>query len=286
MIGQVLFGRYRIDSLISSHAGVCVWQGADLHALTSVAIKMGPVDADPGDALLEGEAMAAVRHPGVLRLVDFGLHGGRQPCLIMENVTGETLGQRLATIGRMRWFEAFDVVAHALDGLAALHDEGLVHGDITPDQLVLREGKEPRVKVVGLGHVSLATGEDEPLCTEQPMLRSPAAYKAPEQLTGTALRSGTDIYALGVVLWQAISGICPFAEQPEDIAARISFRPDFDQLPVGVPDLPVAGKLAIDQMLRPSLQVRESDARHCARRLRTALGIDQMPVPGWARAAS
>ncbi len=277
MIGEVLFGRYRIDALTSSNAGECVWQGADLHALAPVTIKMGPEDADPKVALLEGEAMAAVRHPGVVRLVDFGLHEGRRPCLIMERVEGETLSQRLFTAGRLSWFEAFELIAEALEGLAALHDEGLVHGDITPDHLVMRRGF--RVKVVGLGHVTLASQDDEPFTPSEAPLRSPT-YKAPEQLAGTALRTGTDIYSLGLLLWQAISGASPFTEDPEDIASRIAFRPDYESLPAGVPDLPVAAKLALDHMLRPSLMVREDDARRCARRLRAALDVDAVPVPG------
>jgi len=282
MIGEVLFGRYRIDALTSSRAGELVWAGADLHALAPVTIKMSPADADPQRVLLEGEAMAAVRHPGVVRLVDFGLHQGELPCLIMERVEGETLAQRLFTAGRLPWFSAFELAAEALDGLAALHDEGLVHGDLAPYHLVLRRGF--RVKVVGLGHVALASTEDVPAADRVWPLAHPT-YKAPEQLSGAGQRVGSDIYAVGVMLWEAVSGSNPFSAAPEDIAIRTSFRPDYESLPAGTPSLPIAARLALDHMLQPSLAVRESDARRCGRRLRSALGIEVEPDRGrWARA--
>ncbi|MCA9707657.1 MAG: protein kinase [Myxococcales bacterium] len=276
MIGEVLFGRYRIDSHSSSSAGVHVWEGFDLHALSAVTIKLGSPDTAPEDALLEGEAMVAVRHPGVVRLIDFGLHGGTQPCLVMESVSGETLGQRLAMVGRLSWYDAFELAAEALDALAALHDEGLVHSNLTPDSLVLQEGGDgPRVKVVGLGHVSFVSTDNEPVAGEELPQIAPA-YKAPEQFIGTDLCPASDIYALGVVLWEAISGRCPFVENPGQLSARIGFRPDFDALPPGAPSLPAAAQLALEQMLRLSVLVRESDARHCARRLRSALGVGSM----------
>ena len=275
MIGEVLFGRYRIDAHSSSNAGVTVWEGFDVHAHTTVTIKLGSVDTAPEDALLEGEAMAAVRHEGVVRLVDFGLHEGKQPCLVMESVTGETLRQRIADVGRLSWQQAFELAAEALEALAALHDEGLVHSNITPDNLVLqRRGDEPVVKVVGLGHVSFVSTDNEPVSGEELALIAPA-YKAPEQFIGSDLCSASDIYAMGVVLWEAISGRCPFASELGQLSARIGFSPDFDRLPA---DLPAAAKVALGQMLRLSVLVRESDARQCARRLRSAVGGGTMPT--------
>lgn len=276
-IGEVLFGRYRVDALLASSEGVATWQGADLHGLAPVHIKVWGEGCDPGPALLEGEAMAAVRHPGVVRLVDFGLHEGHQPCLMMESVPGETLAEQLRRVGRLSWTEAFELGVQALEGLAALHDEGLVHGDVSPHALVLQGAR--RVKLVGLQHVTLVgTVEGEPAGTLE--------YKAPEQLAGAGVRPSTDLYALGVVLWEAISGVRPFAAEPHSIAARLGWRPEVEPEPQA-PVLPVAAKLALDRMLRPSLAHREADARLCARRLRAALGsVASRPSSTWAQAAS
>lgn len=287
-IGEILFGRYRVDSLLSEGAGIQIFQGADLHALAPVHIKVWGDDHDPTAALLEGEAMAAVHHPGVVRLVDFGLHEGRQPCLMMESVTGETLAERVRRTGPLSWVEAFEIGAQVLEALAALHDEGLVHGDVSPHSLVLLpHGSSRRVKLVGLQHVTLAgTGEGR-LADEPPV--GVLEYKAPEQLAGAGVRSSTDLYALGLVLWAAITGIGPFAAEPESIPARLGWRPELARVPGTSRLLPVSVKLALDCMVRSSLTYREADARICARRLRAAVGSDGSRLAGasgtWAMIA-
>ncbi|MCA9654835.1 MAG: serine/threonine protein kinase [Myxococcales bacterium] len=282
MIGEVLFGRYRVDSLHSSDVHGCVWQGADLHALAPVTIKMWS-QHDRERALLEGEAMAALRHEGVVRLVDFGLVDGRHPCLVMESLEGQTLAERLAEVGTLPWTEAFALVAEVLDGLAALHDEGLIHRNVCPEHIVLRSRPKGGVKLVGLGRVGFVTPEPElPAVHEEPI--GPLAYMPPEQVAGVGARTASDLYSLGLVLWEAISGQRPFEADPHDVAARVAFHPDFDALPEGAPELPVTAKLALDRMLDPSPQQREGDARACARRLRMAVGIEAAPRPQWLRA--
>lgn len=286
-IGEVLFGRYRVDALLRSSEGVDLWQGADLHALKPVQIKIWGAEHDPRPALLEGEAMAAVRHPGVVRLVDFGLHEGHQPCLMIESVPGESLAERLRRVGTLSWTEALELGVQVLEGLAALHDEGLVHGDVSPASLVLLPHPAPgarRVKLVGLQHVTLAGVGEVRLADEPPP--GVLEYKAPEQLAGAGVRASTDLYALGLVLWEAISGARPFAAEPESLPARLGWRPEIEQLPAGVPVLPVAAKLALDRMVRPSLAYRDADARLCARRLRAALGVTATrAAQAWAQAA-
>lgn len=275
MIGELLFGRYRVESLQASSAHGQVWRGLDTQTDGPVSIKLWAED-DSERALLEGEAMAALRHDNVVRLVDFGLLEGGRPCLVMEGVDGLTLAQALTEVGRMSWFEVFDLGAQVLEGLAALHDEGLVHRNISPNAIIIRSGIARRIKLVGLDQVSLAAADGDPLSFDTSS-SSAAGYAAPELLAGTGCRPASDIYSLGIVLWQAISGHAPFVDMPVDIACRIAFRPDFDRLPPGSPMLPVAARLALDRMLRPSLPQRDADARLVARRLRAALGVQTAP---------
>jgi serine/threonine protein kinase len=271
-IGEVLFGRYRMDGQLGSSGAVETWRGADLHALAPVHVKVWAEDEDPHAALLEGEAMAAVSHPGVVRLVDFGLHEGRRPCLMMESVTGETLAERLRRAGPMSWVEAFELGAQGLEALAAMHDEGLVHGDVSPQSLMLVANGPRRVKLVGLQHVTLAGVGEGRLADEPPV--GVLEYKAPEQLAGAGVRGSTDLYAMGVVLWEAITGTSPFAAEADSIAARLHWGPELAPVRGTSRVLPVSAKLAIDRMVRPSLAYREADARVCARRLRAAVGTE------------
>jgi serine/threonine-protein kinase len=285
-IGEVLFGRYRIDALLGSSGSTETWQGADLHALAPVHVKVWADDDDPHAALLEGEAMAAVSHPGVVRLVDFGLHEGRRPCLMMESVAGETLAERMRRAGPMSWVEAFELAAQGLEALAALHDEGLVHGDVSPHSLVLVPQAPRRVKLVGLQHVTLAGVGEGRLADEPPV--GVLEYKAPEQLGGAGVRGSTDLYAMGVVLWEAITGTSPFAAEPDSIAARLCWQLELETVRGTGRLLPVSAMLAIDRMVRPSLAYREADARICARRLRAAVGTEGMRMASasgmWAAA--
>lgn len=275
MNGELLLDRYQIDSDLGMGTSGHVWGGIDTQTGRSVVIKLSPEGADLGRVLLEGEAMAAVRHPNVVQLLDFGLHEGR-PCLVRESADGELWADRLRAAGHMTWFAAFEFAAQVLDGLAALHEQDLVHGDISPDSVVLG-GSGSGVKLVGLAQVSLVTS-DSSRAAPLPAATGALAYKAPEQLSRTRLRPASDLYAVGVLLYEAIVGVSPFAARPTDLSARLSFCLDFDALPAGSPALPRSARFAIECMLRPSSARRETDARLCARRLRTALGIDMAPV--------
>ncbi|MCX4246174.1 protein kinase domain-containing protein [Paraliomyxa miuraensis] len=266
-IGEILFGRYRIDAHVGDHDGVQLYRGSDLHALAPIHIKLWPRDEDPVEALLEGEAMAAVRHPRVVRLVDFGLHEGRQPCLVLEGVRGQTLTDRLKA-GPLSFPEAFELGAKVLEALAVLHDEGLVHGNVTPDDVVLLPSGE--IKLTGLSHVAFESAGDEPIALDPREALVQPQYKAPEQLAGTGCRPSADLYALGVVLCEAIMGENPFADEPLDVGARVAFRPELDELPV-------AARFALDRMTRASMLHRETDARQCARRLREAVAVTSRP---------
>ncbi len=273
MIGEVLLGRYRVDTWMCEAASGSVWRGTDLESEAAVELKLARERDEAEHALLEGEAMAAIVHPGVLRLLDFGLHNERHPCLVMEVAEGEPLGERLRQAGPLPWTDAFSLGLRVLEGLMAMHAEGLLHCDINPTHVVVSGDAEDRVKLVGLDRVRLVS-DDSPVVA-RPADRPPE-YMAPEQLTSSSLGPATDIYALGLVLWESISGTSAFAGQPNNLAARIAFRPDFDALPAQRSPLPAAARTAFEQMLRPSLWNRDPDARTTARRFRAALGIDPL----------
>ncbi len=278
MNGEVLLGRYRVEEQLELDGLGSVWRAVDLRGPTMVRVELWDANADPVRALLQGEAMAAVRHPEVTALLDFGLHEGTQPCLVTEWVQGATLASLLACASTVRWSEAFSIAAGVLDGLAALHDEGLVHADLSPRVLMLTQGRPARVKVVGLRRLAFADDHEAPLVNLAQQAAS-VPYMAPELLAGTQLQSCADVYAVGMIMWEAISGHRPFAAGPTQIAQRLEFRPDFERLPLGAPPLPAAARSALHRMLRPSPLHREGDARICARRLRRAVGMGTASVP-------
>jgi serine/threonine protein kinase len=138
---------------------------------------------------------------------------------------------------------------------------------------MLLESGARRVKLVGLQHVTLAGLGEGRLADEPPV--GVLEYKAPEQLAGAGVRGSTDLYAMGVVLWEAITGASPFSDEPDSIAARLGWEPELASVRGSSSRLlPVSAKLALDRMVRPSLAYREADARICARRLRAAVATE------------
>ncbi|MFC7546851.1 protein kinase [Plantactinospora sp. GCM10030261] len=206
---RVLGGRYRLVEPVGSGGMAEVWRADDLLLRRTVAVKLlAPrLAADRASReLLRSEAYAAARlnHPHIANVYDYGearLRGYRRlPYLVMEFVQGETLAARLRAGGPLPWPEAVRVVADVAVALAAAHAEGLVHRDVKPGNVLL----SPRgVKVVDLG-IALPIGKQS-AGRHGEVLGTPR-YMAPEQLRGEAAAPDSDMYALGLLLYECLTG--------------------------------------------------------------------------------
>ncbi|HEX3757305.1 MAG TPA: serine/threonine-protein kinase [Kofleriaceae bacterium] len=148
----------------------------------------------------EATRTRAIDHPGVVRVLDFGSDGDAF-YLVMERLDGESLAARLARCGRLDEPEVRRVGAAIADALAAAHDRGIVHRDLKPGNIVM-VGDRPRVIDFGIAREVAAAATGSRLGT--------IAYMAPEQLTGGLIAPCVDIWALGVVLFEALAGRLPF----------------------------------------------------------------------------
>src|SRR5262249_6361936 len=184
------------------------------------------------------EARAAARvlwHPNVCPIFDVGVHEG-QPYVVMALVEGESLAQRLAARGRYEDVaEAAALIRQVLDGLAAIHARGIIHRDLKPASILLERDGRAVVTDFGLARPEAEAGQ---LTSEGVILGTPA-YMAPEQAAGQSDRIGpwTDLYSLGVVLYQMLTGRLPFTGTVPAMLAQIlrdeppsprEFRPDLD----------------------------------------------------------
>ena len=152
---------------------------------------------------LEAEAVGRLNHPNILAIYDFGVHDG-VPFLVSEPLDGSALGELLREEGRIPARKAAGYIQEAASGLAAAHARGIVHGGINPDNLFLtRDGV---VKVLGFG---LARSQDEE--GRQPGIVGTAAYMAPEQIRHLSADGRADIFSLGCVLYELLSGRLPFS---------------------------------------------------------------------------
>jgi serine/threonine-protein kinase len=175
--------------------------------------------ADLADRMrLEGEALGLVDHPNVVAVVDTGATTDERPYLVMERLEGRTLRDELAARGPLPAAEAIDLAAQALDGLAAVHDKGLVHRDVKLDNLFVCDappGGRRVLKLIDLGvaKVLAAAGEKPaPLLvpTAEGVSMGTPRFFSPEQATGAPLDARADVYAMGLVLYALVTGKTPF----------------------------------------------------------------------------
>jgi tRNA A-37 threonylcarbamoyl transferase component Bud32 len=186
-----------------------------------VALKMliaGPY-ADPSlraRFLLEAESVAALEHPGIVKVFAFG-ENGSHPYLAMEFLPGGTLAERIKKNGPLSATAATELVAKLAVAVAHAHSRGVVHRDIKPLNVLLTAEGEPRLTDFGLAKVGRA---DQNLSVTGQVLGTPA-YMAPEQAAGKVREVGTgaDVYALGALLYDALTGRPPF--QGDSVAVTL-----------------------------------------------------------------
>ncbi len=197
-----------------------VWRGYDEVLGRSVAVKLlAPEWAGDEDfrRRVRGEARNAARlsHPHITNVYDYGEAADGTPFVVMELVDGQSLAARLAS-GPLPWRSATRIAAQVASALAAAHVQGLVHRDVTPANVMLSRGG---VKVVDFGIAAVAGERD------RAVLGTPA-YLAPEQLAGEPAQAATDVYALGLLLYHAVTGQVPrqvnLGRLPAELAAVVS----------------------------------------------------------------
>jgi eukaryotic-like serine/threonine-protein kinase len=266
----LLGGRYRLDDRLGAGGMGEVWRATDMLLRRPVAVKLlRPELARDEDGLArfrsEARSAASVPHPCVAQVYDYSEDApGGQPYLVMELVDGTSL-DRLVEDGPLGAAFTMDVVAQAAQGLAAAHAVGLVHRDIKPQNLlVTRDGQ---VKITDFG---IASAAGSAMATSTGVLVCTPAYLAPERAAGAAATPAADLYALGIVAYQCLTGRLPFTGEP--LAVMLAHRDGpLPPLPPSVPSEAaalVAALTAKDPRARPA---RAAEVAAQAIRLHAAL---------------
>jgi serine/threonine-protein kinase len=219
--GNVVGGKYRIDGFIARGGMGAVL--AATHAVTGrrVALKwLLPQVGQDAEAthrvLREARAAARVRHPNVVDVYDVGEHDGAL-FLVMELLEGETLHARLKAGGALDPRAVLTLLLPAMRGVEAAHQSGVIHRDLKPSNIFLcREHgasePTPRVLDFGISKVMSAAGDGEHSLTRTGAVLGTPHYMPAEQLTGGDADETADVYALGVILYQCLTGQLPFEE--------------------------------------------------------------------------
>ncbi|BBH71351.1 hypothetical protein ACTI_80360 [Actinoplanes sp. OR16] len=283
--GILLASRYRLVTLLETGGMAQVWRATDELLDRPVAVKLPAGDTRAAHlAWREARLAARLSHPGIAAVHDYREavrpDGSVAPFVVMELLNGETVAARLVD-GPMPWGEAVSIGAAVAEALAAAHAAGVVHRDIKPGNVMLCPGG---VKLLDFG-ISATAGEPDDDDTGATF--GTPAYAAPERLDGKPAEPATDLYGLGVLLFEMVSGEPPYSVDTwEELAAAQAYGPAqlSETLPQRLREL-IARCLEEDPYRRPSA----AEARRSLSRLipstaaRRTIPLPTPPPTGSAR---
>jgi serine/threonine protein kinase len=206
-------GAYHVEGLLATGGMGEVYRGHDDRLGRDVAIKIVAEGLASEDKELErfqreARTLASLSHPNVLSIFDFGEHDGVWYA-VTELLRGENLRERMGKRA-LPWRTATAIAVAVARGLAAAHAAGIVHRDLKPENVFLQADGGVKVLDFGLAHRDQPTGEGIPPAAREETLVGTALYMAPEQICGEPPDPRTDIFGLGVLLYEMLTGTRPF----------------------------------------------------------------------------
>jgi eukaryotic-like serine/threonine-protein kinase len=269
--GDLIADRYELEELCGSGGMSSVFRAHDRQLDRRVAIKiLHPRYADEREYVerfrREARSVARLSHPNIVTVIDRGEDGGRQ-FIVFEYVDGENLKELVARSGRLPIRRALELTLAVADGLAFAHENGLVHRDVKPQNVLL--SGEGEVKVTDFG-IARSLDVDHGM-TQTGTVMGTSNYLSPEQASGNPVSPATDVYSLGVVLWELLTGDVPF---PGDNFVAVALR-HINEEPPSVrelrPDVPARLAAAVARALEKEPGRRFASMADFAAELRACL---------------
>ncbi|MCC7035375.1 MAG: serine/threonine protein kinase [Acidobacteria bacterium] len=215
--GTRIEDRYEILGPLGSGGMGHVYRARRLRLGDDVAIKvMQASEQAPPELherfLRESRACAQLRHPGIVGILDFGVDARRQPYMVMELLSGPSLAEEIALEAPMPSARVACIVTPVASALQLAHDQGITHRDLKPANIVLHryETGERVYKVIDFGLAVMKAASDATRLTDPNLFIGTMAYAAPEQIRGEPITAAADIYALGVIVYEMLTGVRPF----------------------------------------------------------------------------
>ncbi|MBX9694569.1 MAG: protein kinase, partial [Cyanobacteria bacterium] len=209
-VGQLLANRYSLVSLLGTGGMAKVFEAYDTILNRIVAVKImnsGDFSEHRVVRFHRGaKAASAINHPNVATTLDFGLTTDSRPYMVMELVRGVTLRAIFKSAGAILPELALQIIEQVCNGMALAHKLGIVHRDLTPSNIII-EGlgtSQPRAKILDFG-IAMITSEAKPITKQGCVVGSPV-YMSPEQVQGKQLDTRTDVYSIGCLLFEALTG--------------------------------------------------------------------------------
>ena len=259
LVGTLLSGRYRLDAQVGTGGMSTVYRAFDSTLERRVAIKLMHRDiAADSDQLerfrREARAVAQLSHPHIVGVIDAGEEDGR-PYIVFEYVEGETLKDRIRRLGRLPVDEAIAYAIEIARALGAAHGRGIVHRDVKPQNVLVDE--EGSAKVTDFG---IARSMDDSGLTADGRVLGTTDYVSPEQALGHDVNGQSDIYSLGVVLYEMLTGDVPFHGENQVSVAMKHVREDLPDVSKRRPEVSAGLAAILDRMTDKDLRKRYPDA--------------------------
>ncbi|HEY7497921.1 MAG TPA: serine/threonine-protein kinase [Vicinamibacterales bacterium] len=257
--GQILDERYEILSLLAEGGMGAVYRARRTLLGDEVAIKIVRGDhggQGPRDRFFrESRASARLRHPHIVSILDFNVDDEKRPFLVMELLSGPSVRDELAARGRMSVADVQTIVPPLCTALQFAHDQGIIHRDLKPANIVAHEfAPNQRVyKIVDFGLANLRDTDETRLTGPQEFLGT-VAYASPEQLTGGVVDAPSDIYSMGTVVFEMLTGRPPFEAADTMSLLNAHLNGPIPRLSDIVADVPAWLELTVSRALakRPS----------------------------------
>jgi tRNA A-37 threonylcarbamoyl transferase component Bud32 len=273
MIGTVLSGRYRLEAKLGSGGMSTVYLARDETLDRPVAVKVMHREMSEQEDQLqrfrqEARAVAKLTHPNVVSVIDAGEDGGH-PYIVFEYVKGETLKQRIARVGALDTQEAIAYAIEVARGLSVAHARNMVHRDIKPQNVLIDE--EGRAKLTDFG---ISRQLEEAGVTATGRVLGTTDYVAPEQAMGKGVDQRSDIYSLGVVLYEMLIGQVPFHADSQVGVAMKHVNEELPDVQRRRPDASAAVALVVERATAKNPAERYQSIAEMIDDLETALEVE------------
>jgi serine/threonine protein kinase len=287
LVGAIVDTRYELRRLVA-HGGMgLVFEAHHRFTRRMVALKLLPESLRPqrearGRLLREAHALTTVRHPGFVEVLDAGVCADNGPYVVLEMLEGRTLDGILAARRRLSIADAVQVGRQVCDAVGHAHSRGVVHRDLKPSNIFIArtETRQEVIKLIDLGVAAIDVDQlaqlDRKLTTAREVLGTPE-YMAPEQLWGRPVDARTDVYAIGMSLFECLTGEVPYSGDYPEVLVQVSNSPAPPDVRSRRSDVSPTLAMVVEHALEKEPNARFQTAVELGRALQAAAGLGAGP---------
>ncbi|MCS6886157.1 MAG: protein kinase [Acidobacteriota bacterium] len=278
IVGSILLGgKYKLERLIARGGMGAIYQAVQQGLEREVAIKVLNPELINNQGVLErfrreALAVASMKHPNIVTIYDFGVTANGSPYIVMEYLKGRALSEEIERHGKLSVERTLAIVESVCSALSEAHSKGIVHRDLKPDNIMVENcgGEREVVKVVDFGLAKLRQSAEQRRITGNLVIGT-FDYMSPEQCQGFEVDARADIYSLGVVMYEMLTGKVPFEGASRLATIYKHINEDPRPLRELAPEVPQGVERVVMRALAKAREDRQSTARELVEELRLAV---------------